>query len=94
MMLVPFRSRIEKAEAVSVRTAEMSRAVEESHDPLSPTKGENESLQVNHLVAKLAMAGSLVLAPFDATRPNLKVLDSGTSDGKSLRRWFRLHGNL
>ncbi|OAQ62674.1 methyltransferase - protein [Pochonia chlamydosporia 170] len=45
------------------------------------SEGENERLQINHHVVKLAMGGSLLLAPFDVTRPNLKILDSGTSDG-------------
>ncbi|KND88249.1 hypothetical protein TOPH_07111, partial [Tolypocladium ophioglossoides CBS 100239] len=58
----------------------MSMTNDEHNDPLDPAEGMNECLQANHHVAKLAMGGSIVLAPFDATRVNLKILDSGTSD--------------
>ena len=62
----------------------MSSANTEYHNPLGPAEGENERLQANHRMTKLAMGGSIVLAPFDTTRHNLKILDSGTADGEEL----------
>lgn len=68
---------------------QMAVADDENTPQLAVSEVENERLQINHHVTKLAMGGSILLAPFDVTRPNLKILDSGTSDGQPLQR--RLH---
>ncbi|KAI1359993.1 S-adenosyl-L-methionine-dependent methyltransferase [Xylaria arbuscula] len=44
------------------------------------SKGDHKRLASNHFIAKAAMAGKLVVAPVDFSRP-VKVLDSGTADG-------------
>jgi hypothetical protein len=72
---------------LSMTAGTMPQAENTYDDPLEQGKGDdNVRLQANHYATKLAMAGSLVLAPFDTTRRNLKILDSGTSDGRSSHR--------
>ena len=45
------------------------------------SEGERKRLASNHFIVKDEMGGKLVLAPVDFSRP-VKVLDSGTADGK------------
>ena len=45
------------------------------------SEGERNRLASNHFIAKDAMGGRLVRALVDFSRP-LKILDSGTADGK------------
>lgn len=42
---------------------------------------EAERLARNHECIKYFMGGNLIRAPIDTTKPGLKILDSGTSDG-------------
>jgi hypothetical protein len=42
---------------------------------------EAERLARNHECIKYFMAGNLIRAPLDTTKGDLKILDSGTSDG-------------
>lgn len=53
---------------------------EAAHYPFG-SKPDIERLQRQHEVMKAAMGGTLVLAPIDLTDPEVRVLDSGTSDG-------------
>lgn len=43
-------------------------------------EGELQRLADQHAVLKHAM-GALTVAPVDFSRPNLRILDSGTADG-------------
>lgn len=43
---------------------------------------EVDRLSAQHYVVKNAMGGKLVLAPIDLSKPDLRILDSATADGK------------
>lgn len=45
------------------------------------SEGERKRLASNHFIAKDAMGGKLVRALVDFSQP-VKILDSGTADGK------------
>lgn len=46
---------------------------------------EVKRLEQQHPVIKASMGGRLILAPIDFGRKDMRILDSGTSDGKTTR---------
>lgn len=55
---------------------------------LPANNDEAERLMSQHLVLVDALGGKIVLPALDLTRPGVKILDSGTADGKYLFIFF------
>jgi SAM-dependent methyltransferase len=58
----------------------MATDASEAKDPYPGILSEGIRLRAQHSLAKAAL-GNLILCPLDLSRPNLKILDSGTGDG-------------
>lgn len=59
-------------------------ADEERQDYPLDNDDEAKRLSDQHAVIKSYMNGKLIMAPIDLSNPNLRVLDSGTADGRFL----------
>ena len=71
-----------QVESASALLAELPATAEEEDTYNGPrTDGEYSRLRTQHEMMKTSMGGKLVLAPIDAQKPDLRVLDSATGDG-------------